>query len=58
MSDFVNGFWSVYVALITLVSVVGCGVLLWTQSRARTNAAGETDNERVLDAISHRGGLS
>jgi cytochrome c oxidase cbb3-type subunit 3 len=43
MSDFVNGFWSVYVALITLVSVVGCGVLLWTQSRARTNAAGETD---------------
>jgi cbb3-type cytochrome oxidase subunit 3 len=43
MSDFVSGFWSVYVALITLVSVVGCGVLLWSQGKARTNAAGQSD---------------
>lgn len=40
MSDFVNGFWSVYVALITLVSIIGCGVLLWTQSRVKQVPAG------------------
>jgi cytochrome c oxidase cbb3-type subunit 3 len=39
MSDFVNGFWSVYVALLTLVSVVGCGVFLWVQGKARATAA-------------------
>jgi len=39
MSDFVNGFWSVYVALLTLVSVVGCGVFLWVQSKAKATAA-------------------
>ena len=38
MSDFVNGFWSVYVTLLTLVSVVGCGVLLWVQSKAKATA--------------------
>jgi len=35
MSDFVDGFWSVYVTLITLASVVGCGVFLWTQNRVK-----------------------
>jgi len=43
MSDFVSGFWSVYVALITLVSIVGCAMLLWSQGKARTNAAGQSD---------------
>lgn len=38
MSDFVNGFWSVYVTLLTLVSVVGCGVFLWVQSKAKVTA--------------------
>ena len=39
MSDFVSGFWSVYVTLLTLVSVVGCGVFLWVQSKAKATAA-------------------
>lgn len=39
MSDFVNGFWSVYVALITLVSVIGCGVFLWLQGKAKATGA-------------------
>jgi len=43
MSDYVSGFWSVYVALITLVSIVGCAVLLWSQGKARTNSAGQSD---------------
>lgn len=43
MSDFTSGFWSVYVTLISLASIVGCGVFLWSQGRARTNTAGQTD---------------
>jgi cytochrome c oxidase cbb3-type subunit 3 len=40
MSDFVSGFWSVYVALITFVSIAGCGVLLWMQSKVKQVPAG------------------
>ncbi len=35
MSDFYSGFWDYYVAIITAVSVVGCGVFLWMQSKRR-----------------------
>ena len=35
MSDFVSGFWNVYVVGLTLVSIIGCGVLLWQQSSAK-----------------------
>jgi cytochrome c oxidase cbb3-type subunit 3 len=41
MSDFVSGFWSIYVMGITLVSIIGCGVFLWSQSSA-THAPGST----------------
>jgi cytochrome c oxidase cbb3-type subunit 3 len=41
MSDFVSGFWNIYVVSIVLVSVVGCGVFLWMQSTAR-HVEGET----------------
>lgn len=33
MSDFTSGFWNWYVALITVLSIIGCGLLLWSQSR-------------------------
>jgi cytochrome c oxidase cbb3-type subunit 3 len=32
MNDFVNQFWNWYVILLVLVSIIACGVLLWTQS--------------------------
>ena len=35
MSDFISGFWHWYVAVISIVSILGCGVLLWMQSIAR-----------------------
>jgi len=35
MSDFTSDFWGVYVALLTLVSIVACGVLLWAVGRKR-----------------------
>jgi cytochrome c oxidase cbb3-type subunit 3 len=41
MSDFVSGFWSLYVAGITLASIVGCGVLLWMNQVKRKEGAAE-----------------
>jgi cytochrome c oxidase cbb3-type subunit 3 len=40
MSDFVSGFWSVYVAVLTLAGIVACAVLLKAMSTKR-RAAGE-----------------
>lgn len=42
MSDFVNGFWNWYVILIVLVSIIACGVFLWSQSIHRP-ADGKVD---------------
>src|SRR6187200_495303 len=35
MSDFTSGFWNLFVAGVTLVSVVGCGLLLLSLSRRK-----------------------
>jgi cytochrome c oxidase cbb3-type subunit 3 len=35
VSDFTSDFWSYYVAVITVVSIVACAVLLWTMSSRR-----------------------
>lgn len=35
MSDFTSGFWSAFVAILTLVSILGCGVLLYVTGRVR-----------------------
>jgi cytochrome c oxidase cbb3-type subunit 3 len=35
MSDFTSGFWSIFVAVIALVSIAGCGVFLKMQSTKR-----------------------
>lgn len=35
MSDFTSGFWSVYVAGITLVGILACGLLLWMTARKK-----------------------
>jgi cytochrome c oxidase cbb3-type subunit 3 len=32
MSDFTNGFWDGFIVVLTLLGVIGCGVLLYTQS--------------------------
>jgi cytochrome c oxidase cbb3-type subunit III len=36
-SDFVSGFWSMYVIVLALVSILGCGVFLLVQDKARFN---------------------
>ena len=42
MADFTSEFWSVYVAVFTLASVVGCGVFLAMQGKARVGQQGDT----------------
>lgn len=42
MSDFINDFWHLYVAGITLVSILACAVLLWISGT--TKAATHEDN--------------
>lgn len=35
MADFVNEFWSYYVAVVTLLGIAGCALLLWAQSKVK-----------------------
>jgi cytochrome c oxidase cbb3-type subunit 3 len=35
MSEFTSEFWSVYIALLTIVSILACAVLLWTQGKRK-----------------------
>ncbi len=43
MSDFVSEFWNWYVTLIVLISIIACGVLLWTQSVHRPEPGASQD---------------
>lgn len=38
MADFTSDFWNLYIAGITLVSIVGCGVFLFAQTKRRTKS--------------------
>ncbi len=44
-SQFYSAFWDYYIAIITIVSVIGCAVFLWLQGRrtvkAQINAKGD-----------------
>ena len=35
MADFTSGFWSIYITILTIVSIIGCGVLLWSQATVK-----------------------
>ncbi|WP_420474952.1 cytochrome-c oxidase, cbb3-type subunit III [Noviherbaspirillum sp. ST9] len=35
MADFTSEFWSIYVALLTILGIAGCALLLWQQSRVK-----------------------
>ncbi len=35
MSDFSSGFWSLFITLVTILSILACGVLLWMQNIKR-----------------------
>jgi cytochrome c oxidase cbb3-type subunit 3 len=43
MSDFTNGFWNIYIIILTVLGVAGCAILLYTQSSARLEPGQKTD---------------
>ena len=49
MSDFVNNFWSVYVAAITLIGIFGCLLLLILVARKKVDSAGDNTTGHVWD---------
>ena len=49
MSDFVNNFWSVYVAAITLIGILGCLLLLIVVARKKVDSSGDNTTGHVWD---------
>ena len=49
MSDFTGNFWSVYVAAITLVGILGCAVLLWVTARKKVPSSQDNTTGHVWD---------
>jgi cytochrome c oxidase cbb3-type subunit 3 len=51
MSDFTSGFWNWYVALITVFSILGCGLLLWSQSRFKVKLDDQGQPEKTTGHV-------
>jgi cytochrome c oxidase cbb3-type subunit 3 len=49
MSDFTSSFWSVYVAGLTIISIVACGLLLWFSGKAKAMTANDNTTGHVWD---------
>jgi len=49
MSDFTNGFWSIYVSVITLISIFACLLLLWFSGKATAMTAHDNTTGHVWD---------
>ncbi len=49
MSDFTSNFWSIYVAGITVVSILACALLLWLTSKAKAPTADDNTTGHVWD---------
>jgi cytochrome c oxidase cbb3-type subunit 3 len=49
MSDFTSNFWSIYVAGITIVSILACALLLWFSGKAKAMTASDNTTGHVWD---------
>jgi cytochrome c oxidase cbb3-type subunit 3 len=49
MSDFTSDFWSIYIAGITVVSILACLLLLWFSGKARAMTADDNTTGHVWD---------
>ncbi|MES2686289.1 MAG: cytochrome-c oxidase, cbb3-type subunit III [Pseudomonadota bacterium] len=49
MSDFVNNFWSHYVTVLTVVSILACALLLWLTARVRAKPSADNTTGHVWD---------
>ncbi|MDY7575462.1 cytochrome-c oxidase, cbb3-type subunit III [Actimicrobium sp. CCI2.3] len=51
MADFTSGFWNIFITVLTLLGVFGCGLLLWTQSRQQVVIKPGSDGQ--VDTTGH-----
>ncbi|MBO9647089.1 MAG: cytochrome-c oxidase, cbb3-type subunit III [Variovorax sp.] len=49
MSDFTHDFWSHFVAIVTVVSILACLLLLWITARSKTAAGEDNTTGHVWD---------
>lgn len=49
MSDFTSDFWHLYVAGLTIVSIIACLVLLWISGTTKVNASSDNTTGHVWD---------
>lgn len=49
MSDFTSNFWSIYVTVITVVSILACALLLWFSGKAKAMTASDNTTGHVWD---------
>ena len=49
MSDFINDFWSHFVTVIAVGSILACALLLWITARSRGPSAGDNTTGHVWD---------
>lgn len=50
MSDFTNNFWPIYITVISLGGIIGCGLLLWFTSKIKVNSeSGDNTSGHVWD---------
>ena len=49
MSDFISPFWSNYVTVLTVLSIVACIVLLWVTARKKVASASDNTTGHVWD---------
>ncbi|RZL93114.1 MAG: cytochrome-c oxidase, cbb3-type subunit III [Variovorax sp.] len=49
MSDFINHFWSNYVAIVSLASIFACALLLWLTARKRVAPSADNTTGHVWD---------
>jgi cytochrome c oxidase cbb3-type subunit 3 len=49
MSDFVSNFWSMYVAVAVVVSVIACVVLLWVSGTTKVSPSADNTTGHVWD---------
>lgn len=50
MSDFINSFWPIFIAVITIVSIIGCALLLWLTGKIKiVSQNGDNTSGHVWD---------
>ena len=49
MSDFTSGFWSIFIAGVTILSILACGLLLWFSGKAKAMTAHDNTTGHVWD---------